>query len=171
MLIILTLKTRVQDTQLFGKNSVVTIHDDVEVIVKDGVRHSYESLFSRLRNDIRDAFNESTRETELIGSLVGDDMWGFLGRDIMTGMGGADYFHLTNSSERALERHADQITDFDTTEGDKIMISAEILILFQNSQHLKSQPIHKNDAMRDVSNFVYDQEWRTVVEPKWWAER
>ena len=85
----------------FGKNGVVTIHDDVEVIVKDGVRHSYESLFSRLRNDIRDAFNESTRETELIGSLVGDDMWGFLGRDIMTGMGGADYFHLTNSVVQA----------------------------------------------------------------------
>ena len=139
----------------------VTITDSVEVVVKNGREISFESLFDSFRRQVVDTSPESTDERILNGSIVGEDFFGGLGRDIMTGRGGADRFYLVNPVDQALERNSDEITDFNRSEEDMILIAASYFDINPENAILKivGDSQERRDALRDENtNFVFDQE-------------
>ncbi|MDC2993861.1 pentapeptide repeat-containing protein [bacterium] len=93
---------------------------------------------------------------EITGTSDGEVFAGMKGKDVLKGGEGADGF-LFNQAGSFGNKHVDQIKDFDSDEGDSILVDQDIFGI-SNSIKLKSYG-SKNKvkkAAKSKNNFVYD---------------
>jgi Ca2+-binding RTX toxin-like protein len=80
------------------------------------------------------------------------------GKDILTGAGGSDIFAFSSRPQRFRSNQADHITDFSSTEGDKIQITKRALGITASTVSLgiANGAAEVNRALSTSSLFVYD---------------
>ena len=113
-------------TQLifYAENERQALHigDSTELIKYQGTKTTWTKLWDSYRVERLDSNPYSKSENTLNGNFVNENFHGGLGRDNITGLGGADHFFMEHSHNYALGTYADRILDFDPSEGDRIKI-------------------------------------------------
>ena len=150
-------------TQLifYAENERQALHvgDSTELIQYQGTKMTWTELWDSYRTERHDSNPYSKRENTLIGNFVNENFHGGLGRDNITGMGGADHFFMEHSHNYALDAYADRILDFDPSEGDRIKIDVSEFGYTRLEANVKvvHHSHERTEALLDGTNeFVFD---------------
>ncbi|RNC87508.1 MAG: calcium-binding protein [Synechococcus sp. YX04-3] len=101
-------------------------------------------------------FVGTNKKDKITGSSEGDVLAGGVGKDVLKGGGGADGF-LFNQPNEYGKKKADKIKDFDSDEGDSILVDKEVMGL---GKKIKLKIVTGKKASKKAAtskmDFVYD---------------
>ena len=143
-----------------SKDNAIVVGNDWEAIKVGQITYTFDDLFSRYREDIKDRSGRTTLVNNMTGSFKNENFFGFNGRDNITGHEGADHFILNRGGTGARGQHADRILDFDKSEQDKILIDASAFrtnVDEANVCIVRNRDERRNALKDDDHEFVYDQ--------------
>jgi Ca2+-binding RTX toxin-like protein len=119
--------------------------------IGDGINYVVGSeVFTLISGGIdNDYLVGSDKNDEIVGNEGNDYIIGGLGKDKLTGSSGADYFRLAQSE-------GDIITDFNSNEGDKIVLAMSVITLTTNVTFQSANQSELESALLTANQFVYN---------------